>query len=390
MEKSEEKEFVCRFCNKKFPSGKSLGGHIRIHTNEYSVNSDSGNRQREKNKSLVDRREMVALKQKQQQLSCRECGKGFDSLKALCNHMDSHAEGEKMVVDSESDSDTETSSAPTRKRSKRVMTKQSNFESFSDGDSSSASEVDLEDKDTALSLMMMSSDSKGRNLGVNSLAESSENNSVILETKSSSGEQLKKISSVKNQVLKTDEVAADDQLRSADDDDGAILCDSDDSDSDYFMNGPKKSDSGVSVDGALRNTGFGFSNSLNNRFRNSDEQRVKEGGSQYELRKSKRVLPSYESGAHSLETESCADTSNKIYRSNYGKSPMVKKASGGAKKKSTGHECPICFRVFSSGQALGGHKRSHSFENQEHRIRIKHRAADMRIDLNLPATDSDE
>lgn len=23
------------------------------------------------------------------------------------------------------------------------------------------------------------------------------------------------------------------------------------------------------------------------------------------------------------------------------------------------HECPICFRVFSSGQALGGHKRSH-------------------------------
>ncbi|XP_078448138.1 zinc finger protein ZAT9-like [Wolffia australiana] len=23
------------------------------------------------------------------------------------------------------------------------------------------------------------------------------------------------------------------------------------------------------------------------------------------------------------------------------------------------HECPVCFRVFSSGQALGGHKRSH-------------------------------
>lgn len=25
-----------------------------------------------------------------------------------------------------------------------------------------------------------------------------------------------------------------------------------------------------------------------------------------------------------------------------------------------GHECPICYRVFSSGQALGGHKRCHS------------------------------
>nr|GMD62440.1 zinc finger protein ZAT4-like [Ipomoea batatas] len=29
------------------------------------------------------------------------------------------------------------------------------------------------------------------------------------------------------------------------------------------------------------------------------------------------------------------------------------------KKKEKIHECPICFRVFSSGQALGGHKRSH-------------------------------
>ncbi|KAG0472633.1 hypothetical protein HPP92_014490 [Vanilla planifolia] len=28
-------------------------------------------------------------------------------------------------------------------------------------------------------------------------------------------------------------------------------------------------------------------------------------------------------------------------------------------KEKTVHECPICFRVFGSGQALGGHKRSH-------------------------------
>ncbi|CAF1975769.1 unnamed protein product [Brassica oleracea var. botrytis] len=338
-----EKKYVCKFCNKKFPSGKSLGGHIRIHTNEYSVASDSNSgKNPKKNKRLVDHREITSLKQQQQQICCRECGS---------NHMNCHCEREKMVMDSQSDTET-TSSAPTRKRSKKLM-KQS--ESFI---SSSASEIDQEHKDTALSLMMMSIDSKGHNLVVNSLADSSENNSEILETKASSGEQL----SLKNQDLKTDKVAVDDQLRSA----------NDSSDSDYFMNGPKKSDSDISVDGSLRNTEL-------NRFKNDDELGVKERGSKYDLRKSKRVLTSYES-------DSCADTNSKIHRSSDCK--MVKKASG-ANKSSKAHECPICFRVFKSGQALGGHKRSHSIESQERRIKHK-AAADMQIDLNLSAQDVDK
>ncbi|CAN6873238.1 unnamed protein product [Brassica oleracea] len=338
-----EKKYVCKFCNKKFPSGKSLGGHIRIHTNEYSVASDSNSgKNPKKNKRLVDHREITSLKQQQQQICCRECGS---------NHMNCHCEREKMVMDSQSDTET-TYSAPTRKRSKKLM-KQS--ESFI---SSSASEIDQEHKDTALSLMMMSIDSKGHNLVVNSLADSSENNSEILETKASSGEQL----SLKNQDLKTDKVAVDDQLRSA----------NDSSDSDYFMNGPKKSDSDISVDGSLRNTEL-------NRFKNDDELGVKERGSKYDLRKSKRVLPSYES-------DSCADTNSKIHRSSDCK--MVKKASG-ANKSSKAHECPICFRVFKSGQALGGHKRSHSIESQERRIKHK-AAADMQIDLNLSAQDVDK
>ncbi|KAJ4889757.1 C2H2-like zinc finger protein [Raphanus sativus] len=329
-----EKKHVCKFCNKKFPSGKSLGGHIRIHTNEYSVASVSFNAKnpRKNNKRLVDQREI------EQQLCCRGCGGS--------NHMDCHCVGVKMVM-MDTRSDTETT------RSKKVM-KQS--ESFS---SSSASEIDQEHKDTALSLMMMSIDSKGRNLVVNSLAESSsENTSEILETKASSGEQLKMIF---NQDLKTDKLAADDQLRPPDD--------SYSSDSDYFMNGPKKSDSDVSVEGSLRNT---------NRLKNGDDLGVKEGRSKYELRKSKRVLPCYDS-------DSCVDTDNKIHRSSDSKSPMVKKSSG-ANKSSKVHECPVCFRVFKSGQALGGHKRSHFIGHK-----IKHKAAaDMPIDLNLPAQDIDE
>ncbi|KAJ4881671.1 C2H2-like zinc finger protein [Raphanus sativus] len=203
---------------------------------------------------------------------------------------------------------------------------QSNSESFS---SSYASEIDQEHKNTALSLMMMSIDSKGHNLVVNSLAESSENNYEILEIKASSGEQLKMIFTVKDQDLKTDKVAVDDQLRSTND------VDSYSSDSDYFMNCPKKSDSDVSVDMS--------------------------------------------------QTLDSTDADSKSHRSGDSKSLMVKKPNG-ANKNSKGHESPICFKVFKSGQTFGGHKRSHCFESQEHMIKHK-AAAGMAIDLNLPAQD---
>ena len=34
MEEKQKKKFVCKFCNKRFPCGKSLGGHIRTHLNK--------------------------------------------------------------------------------------------------------------------------------------------------------------------------------------------------------------------------------------------------------------------------------------------------------------------------------------------------------------------
>ncbi|XP_023528094.1 zinc finger protein ZAT9-like [Cucurbita pepo subsp. pepo] len=54
------------------------------------------------------------------------------------------------------------------------------------------------------------------------------------------------------------------------------------------------------------------------------------------------------------------------------------------------HECPVCFRVFSSGQALGGHKRSHvTAYSSPNSIPPKtpppKKLGDSFIDLNLPA-----
>ena len=396
MEQCQERKFACRFCSKRFPCGKSLGGHIRTHMNhENSADSDELNNLRvdenggnssyglrenpKKNKRFVVQRSMMALKHQQHQqqlLYCRECGKGFPYSKALCGHMACHSEREKIVMDSQSE--TEASSSPTRRRSKRVVggSIMNQYGSASSDDTG----IEPEQEEMALSLMMMSRDSsfkKGHNM-----AESSDY-SVILETKSSSGEQLKKF-------------CKQDKLGGVD-----VLYESDNSDSGYFRNGPKKLDSDVSVDaGFINNAAMG----LNNRFR-KERSGTGSGRSstKYDLRKSKRGFPCYgrkktkyelaesvyDSGDQlSLETESCADTI-KIHSN---RSTMVKKASGGgAKKKSKGHECPICFRVFKSGQALGGHKRSHFLGNHEHRtlvIQQQHQVAhEMHtlIDLNLPA-----
>ncbi|KAK0583182.1 hypothetical protein LWI29_034366 [Acer saccharum] len=70
------------------------------------------------------------------------------------------------------------------------------------------------------------------------------------------------------------------------------------------------------------------------------------------------------------------------------------------------HECPVCFRVFSSGQALGGHKRTHvtglvaatttsttparTQHHQRHVTSSSTKFGDNLIDLNLPAPVDDD
>ena len=59
-------------------------------------------------------------------------------------------------------------------------------------------------------------------------------------------------------------------------------------------------------------------------------------------------------------------------------------------KKSKAHECPICNKIFRSGQALGGHKRSHFVGGSEENTLVIRPSAPPAavpclIDLNLPA-----
>ncbi|CAN6477256.1 unnamed protein product [Victoria cruziana] len=75
-------------------------------------------------------------------------------------------------------------------------------------------------------------------------------------------------------------------------------------------------------------------------------------------------------------------------------------ADNGSVKKTKLHQCPMCSKVFTSGQALGGHKKSHLFPNGDAGLRenayrpvgIPQQApviADL-LDLNLPAPHDEE
>ncbi|KAL6981725.1 hypothetical protein U1Q18_023347, partial [Sarracenia purpurea var. burkii] len=54
------------------------------------------------------------------------------------------------------------------------------------------------------------------------------------------------------------------------------------------------------------------------------------------------------------------------------------------------HECPVCYRVFSSGQALGGHKRSHLTGSATITTKPPLKSGESFIDLNLPAPIDDD
>ncbi|XVF43203.1 hypothetical protein PTKIN_Ptkin02bG0021800 [Pterospermum kingtungense] len=517
-QKQEKKLFVCKFCYKRYPCGKSLGGHIRTHMSNENNNSGGAEEAAELsiNKRAADQAEAgtgqyssYGLRENPKktkkfsdsgngsvvkEMICKECGKGFQSLKALCGHMACHSEKErafqkledhhysgnsekqKLIMDSQSD--TETSSAPSRRRSKRIRYKtigvNSNNASVSLANgSSSVSEIQQEQEEVAMCLMMLSRDSGCSKKGLNSVADSSDNNSVVLEAKSSSIDVRITIKNDMKCVSKSGEFVKmkkqrdSNKLKSAES--GAS---SENSDSGYFRNGPKKVDSDVSVDGFLKKvefkklkvesgSGFGdfdakFGKSMS-KFKcvktqfpkdlvsevgdnRADGALTKYGlrrsaknngyspefvcngsakGSKYECLTCNKTFDSHRAlGGHRASHtkvndfsesihESCEDSlandsfavpvtdHSKANKSSHGKSITIPRGSSAnaekrlGSKKNKGHECPFCFRVFKSGQALGGHKRSHFVGGSEDRTLVikPQDSPEMPslIDLNLPA-----
>ncbi|KAL0318733.1 UNVERIFIED_CONTAM: hypothetical protein Sangu_2029500 [Sesamum angustifolium] len=128
MEEDQELKHMCKFCCKSFPCGRSLGGHMRSHLiNSYSSSGqdklprkklppltktdvsikDSGSigcglRENPKKTSKFPKiTEEDTLLQKK---LCKECGKSFQSWKALFGHMKCHSVNGKAANSAEQDS----------------------------------------------------------------------------------------------------------------------------------------------------------------------------------------------------------------------------------------------------------------------------------------------
>ncbi|KAJ7953896.1 Zinc finger family protein [Quillaja saponaria] len=455
----EEKKFVCKFCFKKFPCGKSLGGHIRTHMSGNSAQDHEEQRNADTVKLLsfdVGRKRkrdsgseagggggnsVYSLRENPkrtirfvdssttllQEKFCKECGRGFPSLKALCGHMACHSEKEKgitkledysgfsekqkVLMDGQSDTEASTPSQPRRSRRMRINTP---------NDSSSLTDMEQEQEEVAKCLMLLSKDSghKGR---FNSVAESSDNNSVVLEAKSPSIDT--KVNSNVGKIWVSNasyELIEKKQLKDLKLKSERLGI------SGYFTKGPKKFESDVSDDGSLKTDNFkepkdrydGFEHYNNTettkvllneveydhqladratrkfdsrkRDKNDEIYEISRKGSKLECLTSNKVV--YDSTDESEENSS-TDTdfsasvshASKTHKQTMSSNPKKKLGS----KKSKDHVCPICSKIFRSGQALGGHKRSHFIGGSEEKtLVIKQESPEAPclnlIDLNLP------
>jgi hypothetical protein len=221
MGQDQEQRHVCRHCNENFSSGRVLGGHMNKNSAKGQKNVINSNmcfegdgrtgyglRENPKKSWKFSRSEHATSGQ---EIVCKVCGNGFESPRALCGHMRHHSGRQRIGIYCEecgkgfqslraltshkrihsqrfyicNESWTSSSLELVRKkRSNRMRYKIRPNSSFSSMNKSvSLPEIEKEVKDIAICLMMLS---RGANYwgGYNSVTESSDNDSVTFEGKS--------------------------------------------------------------------------------------------------------------------------------------------------------------------------------------------------------------
>lgn len=374
---------------------------------------------------------------------CRECGKGFQSWKALFAHMKCHSnsitnsfENEQdswtndKVMDSQSENETTNTTRRRRTTSRRrrrtrymgtttTTTSSSNFSIANNNASSSVTEIELEQQqEVALCLMMLSRD-VGHWGGLKFVADlghsTSDNNSGFSDAPSSL--RMNRLSEIKGKNSVSSATLESFKLKKK-----------------------KMSEQEVSVGGFSKNDKFNKNlvkkieltqaQLGSNKFNSSNKRKLQDAydhsspkRSRYECGTCNKVFRSYQAlGGHRASHKkikgcfaSKIESSENTTEFDTDLSPDHPIASGSKlsslidhqdvvkaesiSTKSKGHSCPICLKVFPTGQALGGHKRSHLIggsaesKNSQSTIVIPkpatHEVRDF-LDLNLPAPVEEE
>ncbi|XP_043687775.1 uncharacterized protein LOC122638995 [Telopea speciosissima] len=377
---------------------------------------------------------------------CKECGKEFQSEKALYGHMRCHTKKEKISknldVDSSIDKKNKDAGLPSE-RSRRMK--------YYETTTSSVLEIDKEQIEGALCLMMLSRGVRQLD-GFNSIeAESSYKDPVVLEAQNTSSGLMGKLNLEKG--VENIDFACDGDYENLNTPKmkkpiikklKSVV-----SDSGFVRVGVKKVESKVSVDGILRDdqqkktkldilsknkgnlkrnkldyskdelvkisikevgmdradSGFGKFNGSGKKSNcnsytielgeDSEICRNNQKRSRFECTTCNKTFHSHQAlGGHisshnkikvcfaskieSIKTDVSADptTDSKLNKScsneilieeERGRDNDNVSRTSYVSKMSKEHECPICFKVFSSGKALGGHKRSHLAVGSEYK-----------------------
>ncbi|XP_072979958.1 zinc finger protein ZAT9-like isoform X1 [Typha angustifolia] len=372
----------CKVCGKSYPCGRSLGGHMRSHLSG-STSSTSG----------------------------RSCFMGLGPGYGL---RENPKKTRRLLGEEEEVQEEEQEQEPMgheRKRSRLVASIRAS--------SSSDCGFDKEEEDIALSLVMLS-----RDTGFwGAVEESSDKNSVVLEDKGDASKKESDLDCDPNEIGMSSKLESDvsgDGLVEVDDSKqpktNSFGTDEAEGSNEASKKHPfkKKNLNSCVAEFEVKRETYQCYQEVGKFSSRKRERSAANGDFKYKCATCNKSFHSYQAlGGHRASQKRingcCASKTD--HRDNsmdtgasFESTPikeMVDKNRSNQKsyensRKAKGHQCPICYKVFSSGQALGGHKRSHLMSRSDNaEVSASHHTSEVQqqspklpdlLDLNLPAS----